>query len=56
MLLQGRNALITGGTQGVGAAIAIELAKQGANVVVHGLREDASPKQPWSDARPAASS
>jgi NAD(P)-dependent dehydrogenase (short-subunit alcohol dehydrogenase family) len=38
--LLGRTALITGGTQGVGAAIAISLAKAGANVIVHGLSED----------------
>ena len=35
--LDGRSALITGGTQGVGAAIAMSLAKGGANVVLHGL-------------------
>jgi NAD(P)-dependent dehydrogenase (short-subunit alcohol dehydrogenase family) len=32
--------LITGGTQGVGAAIAIALAQAGANVVIHGLKDD----------------
>jgi NAD(P)-dependent dehydrogenase (short-subunit alcohol dehydrogenase family) len=40
MKLNGRSALITGGTQGVGAAIAISLAKAGANLILHGLRED----------------
>lgn len=41
MRLSGRTALVTGGTQGVGAAIALAIAKAGGNVVVHGLRDDA---------------
>ena len=32
MLLEGKNAVITGGSQGIGAAIALELAREGANV------------------------
>ena len=32
MLLEGKNALVTGGSQGIGAAIALELAREGANV------------------------
>ncbi len=40
MRLDGRTALVTGGTQGVGAAIAIALARTGANVVIHGLKND----------------
>jgi len=32
MLLEGKNALVTGGSQGIGAAISIELAREGANV------------------------
>ena len=40
MNLTGHTALVTGGTQGIGAAIALSLAKAGANLVVHGLIED----------------
>jgi len=40
MRLSGRTALITGGTQGVGAAIAVAIAKAGGNVVLHGLSDD----------------
>lgn len=45
MNLNGRVALITGGTQGVGAAIAIAIAKAGGHVVLHGLRDDALCKE-----------
>jgi len=38
--LAGHSALITGSTQGVGAAIAIALAHAGANVCIHGLKQD----------------
>ncbi len=40
MRLDGRTALVTGGTQGVGAAIAKSIAKAGGNLILHGLRED----------------
>ncbi len=43
--LDGRHALVTGGTQGIGAAIAIGLASSGANVTLVGLREDDSARQ-----------
>jgi 3-oxoacyl-[acyl-carrier protein] reductase len=32
MLLDGKNALVTGGSQGIGAAAALELAREGANI------------------------
>lgn len=34
MLLEGKNAVITGGSQGIGRAIALKLASQGANVAI----------------------
>ena len=38
----GRTALVTGSSQGIGSAIAISLAKSGANLVLHGLKRDAA--------------
>lgn len=38
--LQGRTALVTGSTQGIGRAIAKGIAQAGGNVVIHGLTDD----------------
>ncbi|MGV3774585.1 MAG: SDR family NAD(P)-dependent oxidoreductase, partial [Verrucomicrobiales bacterium] len=40
MNLSGKVALVTGGTRGIGAAAAIQLAKEGANVAITGRRLD----------------
>lgn len=41
MQLANKRALITGGTKGIGAAIAIDLAQQGCDVVINGRHQDA---------------
>jgi 3-oxoacyl-[acyl-carrier protein] reductase len=42
MNLTGKRALITGGTKGIGAAIAVDLARHGCDVAVNGRNEDDS--------------
>ncbi len=53
MRLDGRTALITGGTQGVGAAIAERLARAGCHVILHGLSDDRSAAETLSTCRAA---
>ena len=44
MILKGKAALVTGSTSGIGLGIAIELAKQGANIVMNGFGDVEGPK------------
>ncbi len=44
-LLEGQTALITGGSRGIGRAIALEMARQGANVAFSDLKYDETAKQ-----------
>ena len=41
MSIQGKVVVITGGSSGLGKAMAIEMVKRGANVVINGRREQA---------------
>ncbi len=49
MNLENKNALITGGTKGIGAATALELAKRGANVAVSARHRDGDVDKLLSD-------
>ena len=48
MLLEGKNALVTGGSQGIGAAAALELAREGANVCLT-YRKHADEAEAYAD-------
>ncbi len=43
--LNGHTAIVTGSTAGIGLAIAMELAAEGAHVIVNGRTKDASMKR-----------
>ncbi len=45
MELKGKNALVTGGSRGIGRAIALSLAKEGANVVINYARSEEQAKE-----------
>ncbi len=49
MVLEGKKAIVTGGSLGIGAAIARELARQGADVAINYRRHDTEAKQVAAD-------
>src|SRR5512134_2409825 len=51
MLLEGKSALVTGGSQGIGAAISIELAREGADICLTYRKHEAEAKEYESQIR-----
>ena len=45
MLLEGKNAIVTGGSAGIGAATSLELAREGANVCLTYRKHEAEAKE-----------
>ena len=43
-MLNGKTALVTGSTSGIGLGVALELAKQGANIILNGFGDHAGPQ------------
>jgi len=48
MILKNKVALVTGGSRGIGKAIAVELAKEGASLIVNYLSNDQVAVSPWA--------
>lgn len=53
MRLRGKIALVTGSAQGIGKAIALRLAQEGADIIIHDLREDQRTQQALEQVRAA---
>ena len=49
MEIKGKNAIVTGGSRGIGRAIALELAKRGANVGINYVSNEARAKETLSE-------
>jgi len=49
MLLEGKDALVTGGSQGIGAAASLELAREGANICLTYRKHEAEAKKYVAD-------
>ena len=49
MTLEGKSAIVTGGSLGIGTAIALELGRQGANVAINYRKHDAEAKKVVAD-------
>ena len=50
--IRGEHALVTGGARGIGRAIALELAKNGAKVTVTDMQLEATENNDYSSGRP----
>ncbi len=55
MRMQGKIAFVTGAGQGIGRAVAVRLAQEGAKVIVNDLHDDARSEQTLADIRTAGS-